>query len=165
MKQAGILVTVCLLAGLLESSNAVAVTDAPEYSPGEVSSGSAASLSTLDPRLVMQADGAFTGAAGIEGAIDSDGWTLVSDLSSGEPPVLALNGQTISSPRPATPSILAGPVGASVFALAVSGSDLYVGGEFRNVAGIPEADYIARWDGKSWSALGSNGTGNGALNL
>ena len=41
--------------------------------------------------------------------------------------------------------------------------DLYAGGLFTNVAGIPEADYIAKWDGSSWSALGSNGSGNGAL--
>jgi hypothetical protein len=53
---------------------------------------------------------------------------------------------------------------ASVGALAVSGSDLYVGGEFFDATGIPTADYVARWNGSSWSALGSNGGGNGAIN-
>jgi hypothetical protein len=51
-----------------------------------------------------------------------------------------------------------------VFALAVSGSTLYVGGVFANVANIAEADYVAKWNGSAWSALGSNGTGNGAIN-
>ena len=50
-----------------------------------------------------------------------------------------------------------------VNAIAVSGSDVYVGGYFNNVAGIATADYIARWNGSAWSALGSNGSGNGAL--
>ena len=50
-----------------------------------------------------------------------------------------------------------------VYALAVSGGDLYVAGAFLNVAGIPEADYVAKWNGSAWSALGSNGSGYGAV--
>ena len=47
----------------------------------------------------------------------------------------------------------------TVYALAVSGSDLYAGGAFTN-AGGNEANGIAKWNGSSWSALGSgmNGT-------
>jgi hypothetical protein len=41
-----------------------------------------------------------------------------------------------------------------VFALAVSGSDLYAGGYF-TTAGGSAATNIAKWDGSSWSALGS----------
>ncbi|MGH7869616.1 MAG: hypothetical protein ACREP9_18810, partial [Candidatus Dormibacteraceae bacterium] len=41
-----------------------------------------------------------------------------------------------------------------VYALAVSGSDLYVGGIFTTAGGIA-ATNIAKWDGSSWSALGS----------
>jgi hypothetical protein len=41
-----------------------------------------------------------------------------------------------------------------VFALAVSGSDLYAGGIF-TTAGYNSANYIAKWDGTNWSALGS----------
>src|SRR6185437_12950187 len=51
-----------------------------------------------------------------------------------------------------------------IFALAISGGDLYVGGSFSDVAGIAEADDVARWNGNAWSPLGSNGAGDGALN-
>ena len=44
----------------------------------------------------------------------------------------------------------------------VSG-ELFAGGTFTNVAGMAEADYLAKWDGSRWSALGSNGSGDGAL--
>ena len=41
-----------------------------------------------------------------------------------------------------------------MYALAVSGSDLYAGGYF-TTAGGSAANYIAKWNGSSWSALGS----------
>src|SRR5438477_5200739 len=55
-------------------------------------------------------------------------------------------------------------IGGGVSALAVSGSDLYAGGEF-TTAGGTAANYIAKWDGSSWSALGSgmNGASDGFL--
>ena len=51
----------------------------------------------------------------------------------------------------------------SVAALAVSGTDLYVGGYFADVAGIATADFVARWNGSAWSGLGSDGAGDGAI--
>jgi hypothetical protein len=42
----------------------------------------------------------------------------------------------------------------SVYALAISGSNVYAGGFFRTAGGIA-ATNIARWDGNAWSALGS----------
>ncbi|MBK9209562.1 MAG: S-layer homology domain-containing protein [Anaerolineales bacterium] len=54
-----------------------------------------------------------------------------------------------------------------MYSLLVNGGDLYVGGNFtdvvNNTLAIPEADYLAKWDGVNWSALGSNGAGSGAL--
>ena len=41
-----------------------------------------------------------------------------------------------------------------VYALAVSGSDLYAAGRFMTAGGSP-ATRIAKWNGSSWSALGS----------
>jgi hypothetical protein len=49
---------------------------------------------------------------------------------------------------------------ADVEALAVSGSNVYAGGNFTTAGGSP-ANYIAKWDGSSWSALGSGMGGNG----
>ena len=57
-----------------------------------------------------------------------------------------------------------GALNATVNALTISGSDLFVGGFFTNAAGINEADWIAKWNGSFWSALGSNFSGDGALN-
>src|SRR6185436_11392597 len=46
-----------------------------------------------------------------------------------------------------------------VNALAVSGNDLYVGGRFTAAGGLA-ATNVAKWNGSSWSALGS-GIGGG----
>jgi hypothetical protein len=42
----------------------------------------------------------------------------------------------------------------AVHALAVSGNDLYAGGQFTTAGGVP-ANNIAKWNGSRWSALGS----------
>ncbi len=41
-----------------------------------------------------------------------------------------------------------------VSALAISGTDLYAGGYFTNAGGVV-ANYLAKWNGSSWTALGS----------
>jgi len=57
---------------------------------------------------------------------------------------------------------------ARVHTIVGSGSNVYVGGNFINVGvganAIPTGDRLAKWNGTSWSSLGSNGTGDGALN-
>jgi hypothetical protein len=42
----------------------------------------------------------------------------------------------------------------SVYAIAVSGTDIYLGGSFTSVGGVT-ANCVAKWNGSSWSALGS----------
>ena len=43
-----------------------------------------------------------------------------------------------------------------VRALTARGTDVYVGTDALDVAGIPQADHVARWNGSTWSAVGSN---------
>jgi hypothetical protein len=52
-----------------------------------------------------------------------------------------------------------GAVDGYVRSLAAWGTDVYVGTDSVNVAGIAQADHVARWNGSSWSALGSNTAG------
>gem|GEM_PF-2467151 len=42
-----------------------------------------------------------------------------------------------------------------VMAIAVDGSNVYVGGNFTDAGGVPSADYIARWDGTRWNSIGA----------
>ena len=51
--------------------------------------------------------------------------------------------------------ITGGWVSTAVYALAFGATGyLYVGGDFTNVGGIANADFIVRWNGSSWSSLG-----------
>src|ERR1044071_3361393 len=55
-------------------------------------------------------------------------------------------------------SPLGGVTGGAVNAIAISGSNVYVGGTF-DAAGDISANYIAKWDGTTWSTLGSGMNG------
>ena len=44
--------------------------------------------------------------------------------------------------------------------LTTVGTDAYVGTDANDIAGIPQADHVARWNGSAWSALGA-GSGGG----
>lgn len=46
---------------------------------------------------------------------------------------------------------------STVYSLAIVGSDLYVGGNFANVAGAAERDCIARFDGVAWNSVTAAG--------
>ena len=56
-------------------------------------------------------------------------------------------------------SALGGGVNNQVYAIAVQGTNVYAGGKFTAAGGI-SVNFIARWNGTSWSALGS-GLNNG----
>ena len=55
------------------------------------------------------------------------------------------------------------PLNDTVRSITLIGSDVYVGGDFNNAGGIPEADHIVKLSFGVWSALGNNGAGNGAI--
>jgi hypothetical protein len=120
---------------------------------------------SADLAAALGADGTFLGASGVAGTVDARAWTLVSDLAAGEPPRFAPAARPVSSAATGPWSAVGsgGAINNLVAAVAVSGSNLYVGGVFTNAAGIEAADYVARWNGNAWSALGSNGSGDGAL--
>ncbi|MFN8629701.1 MAG: fibronectin type III domain-containing protein [Chloroflexota bacterium] len=53
---------------------------------------------------------------------------------------------------------------SSIFGLLLSGSRIYVAGDFENAAGNSRADFVAMWNGSAWTNLGSNAGGtDGAL--
>ncbi|MEI7744982.1 MAG: hypothetical protein WCK58_14685, partial [Chloroflexota bacterium] len=120
----------------------------------------------------LGSDGTFHGARGVAGTVSTSAWTLTSDLATGEAPRFA---PTPAAPTPAGSWAAFGsngagngvfaPNDAGVTAIAVVGTDLYIGGHFTNVASIAKADYIAKWDGLAWSAVGDDGAGGPALNL
>ncbi|HYI20919.1 MAG TPA: hypothetical protein VD836_19540 [Solirubrobacteraceae bacterium] len=43
--------------------------------------------------------------------------------------------------------------------LTAVGTDVYIGTDANDVAGIPQADHVARWDGSAWSAVGADSGG------
>jgi len=47
----------------------------------------------------------------------------------------------------------AGGSTARVQAIAVAGQYVYIGGSFWDFGSVPEADYIARWDGTQWQGI------------
>ena len=128
---------------------------------------------SADLSMALRADGTFRGTPGLAGTVDASAWTMVSDLAAGEPPRFA---PATDSPVKAATTTMGrwsnlgsnghggGALHSDVNAMVVSGNDLYVGGSFTNAAGLPKADYIARWNGSRWLALGSNSHGDGALN-
>jgi len=160
-----------VIAAALGVSPAAAVAGGPAAQP---SAPRTTVEATADLAPALAADGTYRGAPGVTGTVSADVWTLTSDLATGEAPRFA---PATAAPTPAGPAGIWAAIGSStndntgtngalntaVYALVVSGSNLYVGGEFTNAAGILTADYIARWNGSAWSALGSNGA-NGALN-
>ena len=52
-----------------------------------------------------------------------------------------------------------GAVDDYVRSLASNGTDVYIGTDSLNVASIPQADHVARWNGSAWSAVGANTAG------
>ena len=59
-------------------------------------------------------------------------------------------------------SALGSGMNGVVYALAVSGTDLYAGGYFTSAGGVA-ATNIASWNGSAWSALGSGMNGTASL--
>jgi hypothetical protein len=119
-------------------------------------------LNTGAPRSTVAADGDFSGAV----------YALTADSNG----VLYAGGGFINLariPLPTTSRTSTAPAGMRwalggarqrrrsdfVRSLAASGTDVYVGTDSTNVAGIAQADHVVKWNGSAWSALSANTAG------
>jgi CSLREA domain-containing protein len=122
----------------------------------------------ISPQSFLNPDGTLKLDGASSGSLDLQNWDVHLDTARG--PVFAPEqDSTTGQWSRLGPGLQGyGPIRDEVWAIAVKGTDIYVGGSFTGVvnkgSGIDEADFIAKWDGTNWSALGSNGTGNGSLN-
>ena len=112
----------------------------------------------LEPALAD--DGSFVGSDDVSGSVDMSEWTLVSDLAKGEPPrfepiaeAAAITAGAWSALGGYSGNVGGGALNSSVRAIAISGSNIYVGGIFTGAAGNAAASLVARWDGTNWQAL------------
>jgi hypothetical protein len=120
---------------------------------------------------LLRADGTLDLHAGFSGSLDPRGWRMVSQP--GQPPRFVPAGDAEAGVRASAPRASAAPgdefwddrfdvlgVSGYVYALAVSGEDVYVGGLFSAVDGL-SVNNIARWNSATgtWSALGEGVAG------
>ncbi len=104
-------------------------------------SGSGVYALTADSNGTLYAGGGFTDLTGIPEADNVASYSAGSWHAMGSGPV-------------------SGAVQDFVRSLTAHGTDVYVGTDAVNVAGIARADHVAKWNGSSWSALGSNTAGD-----
>lgn len=106
----------------------------------------------------LRSDGSIKPDGNFRGTLDLENWNVQLD------PLLG----PIFTPIAAQDNWAAigaggGPFKGEINAVAVMGTDVYVGGWFENAGGVPEADYIAKWNGSRWEALSNGGSGEPAL--
>ena len=123
-------------AGGVASADGIARWDGVSWSALDGGlSGNAMAITAEGPELYVA--GSFVDAGGNPGADHIASWDTT----------------------PAAPDwdALGSGLNGDVYAIAVAGPDVYVGGAFTDACGIPAADYIARWNSASstWNALGN----------
>ncbi len=59
----------------------------------------------------------------------------------------------------------ASALNGAVTAIVVSGSNVFIGGAFTNAGGVANADYIVRWDGSAWNAMGAASLNNSVTQM
>ena len=133
------------------------VTSAPAVrgASGGSAAGAAAGGDEVDLAAALDAKGRFEGLGGLSGTVDTDAWTLASDLASGAPPrFVRTDSPHTAAAAPAWSTLF--PLNGRVRAMAVRGEWLFIGGDFTNAATLDAADYIVAWNGSTgqWVALG-----------
>jgi hypothetical protein len=119
---------------------------------------------TLDQ--LVWADGTLDLSRGYQGSVDTHGWQMVT--APGQAPRFVPAGTQANAAGVIRPAVAGDenwdnrfgitPLSGPVYAMALVGSDLYVGGDFLSAGGTV-VNNIARWNGSSWSALGGGITG------
>src|SRR3954470_7183595 len=133
----------------------------PAVSAARLTTQPAPSSTEVDLGALLNSDGTFRGAPGASGSVDLADWTLVSDTTRGEAPRFAPAASTSTSSLVANTWNPLGSNGAGngalngfVYAVAVSGTNVYVGGDWFQAPGLPPAaNNIAQWSGNNWIAL------------
>ena len=138
-----------------EFQNAAGIAEADGLVECDLSSGEADALVaidgespepvyalTADDNGVLYAGGDFINADGIDEADYVARWSGTSWAAMGS--------------RPGPPF---GAVTGIVRSLTADGTDVYVGSDASDMAQIPQADHVAKWDGTEWSAIGSDTSG------
>ncbi len=113
----------------------------PTLAPGKFLNGVVYAL-TADSNDVLYAGGGFSN---------------VNDIPQADKVAAFAGGQW--SALGSGPACVCGAINDFVRSLTAVGTDVYVGTDAKDVAGIAQADNVARWNGSGWSALGSNAAG------
>jgi trimeric autotransporter adhesin len=108
---------------------------------------------------LLNSDGTLNTRIGARGVIDVHGWDVTLDSRRG--PILTRAAPAAPNADTWSPLAHSG-MDSDVLALAVMGSDLYVGGIFSNTAdgAIANLGNIAKYSGGTWSSLAHNGLNN-----
>ena len=110
---------------------------------------------------ILNEDGTITTGANISGSFNPVGYKLIS--KPGEAPrFMQDQDQDI---RITGDELWENPfdvnsINGTVYAVAVDGTNIYIGGSFLDAGGDPNADYIAKWDGTKWVSMGGVTDGN-----
>ena len=124
----------------------------------------AAKATAVSPQPLLNTDGTLQLDGAFNGVLDLQGYNVTLDPAKG--PIFDPANTDAATTLPGNWASVGdggGTVDAGVRDIVVSGTAVYVGGDFTDVANIPAADFVAKWDGNNWSALGSNGAGDGAI--
>jgi hypothetical protein len=129
--------------------------------------GSALDVTNLDAPIqispqrslaaMLNADGTLDLSSGFSGTLDANGWQMTTNDNGAprfSPAGLSVAGDENWDGRFGKPGI-SGSYGDKIYAIAIDGQDVYIGGTFSKVGGDLSANNIVRWDGERFSALGS----------
>jgi hypothetical protein len=138
------------------AASAAKVAPAVEASaPAAAAAPEAAAAKEVPVETMLAPDGTLRLDGTFRGMVDISGWNVTLDPENG--PVFTPQGLTYTWGNLGTG--LDGLVTGRVNTIAVSGTTVYIGGDFTDLGGNPNIDYIARWDGTNWSPLLSGTAG------